>query len=160
MDADSSTVYPAADNCDVSIDIPLSKEKRRENNISIENYRELPLSKQKCKTDFDCREILKQLKLLTHIITDTAALKELKENFIDVRDKFSKHAPVDHGLVVAHPKAKMELEKNVKRKFESLPLSRKKIKLTGRVGIAREARKFSRNFKISEKGLKDLTKTK
>ena len=77
-----------------------------------------------------------------------------------MRDKFSKHAPVDHGLVVAHPKAKMELEENVKRKFESLPLSRKKIKLTGRVGIAREARKFSRNFKISEKGLKDLTKTK
>ena len=79
LDADSSIVYPAADNYDVSIDIPLSKEKRRENNISIENYRELSLSKQKCKTDFDCREILKQLKLLTHIITDTAALKELKK---------------------------------------------------------------------------------
>ena len=103
---------------------------------------------------------MKQRKSSTHIITDTAPLKELNENLIDVRDKFSKHAPVDHGLVVAHQKAKMELEKNVKRKFESLPLSRKKIKLTGRVGIAREARKFSRNIKISEKGLKDLTKTK
>ena len=34
-----------------------------------------------------------------------------------MRDKFSKHAPVDHGLVLEHPKAKMELEKNVKRKF-------------------------------------------
>ena len=49
------------------------------NNISIENYRELPLSKQNCKTDFDDRKILKQLKLLTYIITDTAALKELKK---------------------------------------------------------------------------------
>ena len=46
-------------------------------------------------------------------------------------DKFPKHAPVDHGLVVEHPKAKMEFEKNVKRKSESLPLPRKKIKLTG-----------------------------
>ena len=84
LDADTSTVYPAADNY-VSTDISLSEEKPRENNISIENYRELPLSKQKCKTDFDCREVLKQLKPLTYIITDTAALKELKENLIDVR---------------------------------------------------------------------------
>ena len=59
-----------------------------------------------------------------------------------MRDKFSKHAPVDYGLVVEHPKAKMELVKNVKRKLESLPLPRKKIKLTGRVGAATEARKF------------------
>ena len=64
FDADTSALYPAADNYDVSTDISLSEEKPRENNISIENYRELPLSKQKCKTDFDCREILKQLKLL------------------------------------------------------------------------------------------------
>ena len=63
LDADTSTLYPAADNY-VSTGISLSEEKPRENNISIENYRELPLSKQKCKTDFDCREILKQLKLL------------------------------------------------------------------------------------------------
>ena len=39
------------------------------------------------------------------------------------------HRPVDHGLVVEHLKTKMELEKNVKRKFESLPLLRRKIKL-------------------------------
>ena len=112
----------------------------------------------KCKTDFGCREIFKQLKSLTYIITDTAALKELEENLIDVRDKFSKHAPVDHGLIIEYPKAKMELEENVKRKFESLPLSRKKIKLTVRVGVASEARKFSSNIKITEKDLKDLTK--
>ena len=124
----------------------------------MENYRELPLSKQKCKTHFDCREILKQRKSSTHIITDTAPLKELNENLIDVRDKFSKHAPVDHGLIIEYPKAKMELEENVKRKFESLPLSRKKIKLTVRVGVASEARKFSSNIKITEKDLKDLTK--
>ena len=117
MDADTPTVYPAADNY-VSTDISLSEEKPRENNISIENYRELPLSKQKCKTDFDCREVLKQLKPLTYVITDTPALKELKENLIDVRDKFSKHAPLGHSLVVEHPKAKMELKKDVKRKFE------------------------------------------
>ena len=72
-------------------------------------------------------------------------------------DKFSKHALVDHGLVVEHPKAKMELEKNIKRKLESLPLPRKKIKLTGRVGAASEAWKFSSNIKITEKNLKDLT---
>ena len=103
MDADTSDLYPAVDNY-VSTDISLSKEKPRENNISIENYRELllPVSKPKCQTDFDCREILKQLISLTYIITDTAALKELKENLIDVRDKFSKHTPVDHGLVVEH----------------------------------------------------------
>ena len=58
---------------------------------------------------------------------------------------------MDHGLVVEHSKAKMELEENVKRKFESLPLPRKKIKLTGRVGVACEARKFSSNIKIIEK---------
>ena len=111
LDADTSTLYPAADNY-VSTGISLSEEKPRENNISIENYRELPLSKQKCKTDFDCREILKQLKSLTIIITDTAALKKLKENLIDARDKFSKHAPVYHGLVVVeHPRAKMQSEK-------------------------------------------------
>ena len=75
-----------------------------------------------------------------------------------MRDKFSKHAPVDYGLVVEHPKAKMELVKNVKRKLESLPLPRKKIKLTGRVGAATEARKFWSNIKITEKDLKDLTK--
>ena len=104
LDADTSTLYPAVDNYDVSTDISLSKEKPRENNISIENYREslLPVNKPKCKTDLDCREILKQLKSLTYIITDAATLKELKENLIDVRDKFSKHAPVDHGLVVEH----------------------------------------------------------
>ena len=101
---------------------------------------------------------MKQLKSLTYIITDTAALKELKENLIDVSDKFSKHAPMDHGLVVEHPKSKTELEKNVKRKFESLPLLRKKIKLTGRVGGASEARKFSSNIKITQKNLNDLTK--
>ena len=157
MDADTSTVYPAADNY-VSTDISLSEEKPRENNISIENYRELPLSKQKCKTDFDCREVLKQLKPLTYIITDTAALKELKENLTDVRDKFSKSAPVGHGLVVEHPKAKMELKKNVKRKFESLPLLRKNIKLTGTVGATSEPRKSSSNIKITEKNLEDLTK--
>ena len=71
---------------------------------------------------------MKQLKSLTYIITDTVALKELKENLIDARDKFSKHATMDHGLVVEHPEAKMELEKNVKRKLESVPLPRKKIK--------------------------------
>ena len=77
---------------------------------------------------------------------------------IDTRDKFSKHAPVDHGLVLEHPKAKMELEKNVKRKFENLPLPRKKIKLTGRVGAASEARQFSSNIKITEKDIKSLKK--
>ena len=101
---------------------------------------------------------MKQLKSLTYIISDTAALEELKENLIDVKDKFSKHAPVDHDVVVEHPEAKMELDKNVKRKFESLPLPRKKIKLTGRVGAASEARKFSSNINITEKDLKDLTK--
>ena len=141
LDADTSTLYPAADYY-VSTVTSLSEEKPRENNISIENYRKLPLSKQECKTDFDCREILKQLKSLTYIITDTVALKELKEKLIDVRDKFSKHATVDHGLVVEHPEAKMGLEKNVKRKLESVPLPKKKIKLTGRVGAASEARKF------------------
>ena len=75
-----------------------------------------------------------------------------------MRDQFSKHAPVDHGLVLEHPKAKTELEKNVKRKFENLPLHRKKIKLTGRVGAASEARQFSSNIKITEKDLKDLQK--
>ena len=30
---------------------------------------------------------------------------------------FSKHAPVDHHLIVEHPKAKIELEENIKRKF-------------------------------------------
>ena len=55
FDADTSALYPAADNYDVSTDISLSEEKQRENNISTENYRVLPLSKQKRKTDFDCR---------------------------------------------------------------------------------------------------------
>ena len=77
-----------------------------------------------------------------------------------MRDKFSTHAPVNHGLVVEHPKAKMELEQNVKRKLESLSLLRKMIKLTGRVGAASEARKSSSNIKITEKNLKDLTKNK
>ena len=72
--------------------------------------------------------------------------------------KFSKHASVDHGLVVEHPRAKMELEKNVKRKLESLSLPRKKIKLTGRVGAASVARTFSSNIKTTGKDLKDLTK--
>ena len=53
----------------------------------------------------------------------------------------------------------MELDKNVKRKFESLPLPRKKIKLTGRVGAASEAWKFSSNIKITEKDLKDVKKS-
>ena len=158
LDAHTSTLYPAADNYDVCTVTSFSEGKPSENNISIENYRELSLSKQKCKTDFDCRENLKQLKSLTYIITDTAAPKELNENLIDVRDKFSNHAPVDHGLVVEHPKIKMELEKNVKRKLESFSLPRKKIKLTGRAGAASEARKFSSNIKITEKALKDLTK--
>ena len=71
------------------------------------------------------------------------AFKELKEILIDVRDKFSKHEPVDHSLVVEHPKAKMESEENLKREFEILPLPRKKMKLTGRVDVASEAGKFS-----------------
>ena len=88
-----------------------------------------------------------------------SALKELKENLIiDVTDTFLKHGLVDHGLAVEHPKAKMELEKNIKRKFESLPLLRKKIKLNDRVGAGSEARTFSSNIKITEKNLKDLTK--
>ena len=51
------------------------------------------------------------------IITDTAAINKLIENLINVRDMFSKHAPVDHHLIVEHPKAKIELEENIKRKF-------------------------------------------
>ena len=69
---------------------------------------------------------MKKLKLLTYIITDTAGLKELKENLIDVRDKFSKHAPWNHGIEVQHPKAKIVLEENVKRKFQSVSLPPKK----------------------------------
>ena len=57
---------------------------------------------------------MKKLKLLTYIITDTAGLKELKENLIDVRDKFSKHAPWNQSIEVKHPKAKIMLEENVK----------------------------------------------
>ena len=79
---------------------------------------------------------------------------------MDVRDKFSKHASVDHCLVVEHLKAKMELEENEKKKFESPPLARKNIKLAGRVGVASKARKFSSNIKITEEDLKDLTKKK
>ena len=52
----------------------------------------------------------------------------------------------------------MELEENVKRKSESLPSSREKIKLIGRVGVSSEVRKFSRNIEIAEKDLADLTK--
>ena len=59
---------------------------------------------------------------------------------------WDKYAPVDHALVVEHPKAKMGLKENVKRKFESLPSPWKKIKLTGRVGVASEARKFSSKY--------------
>ena len=77
---------------------------------------------------------------------------------MDVRDKFSKHASVDHCLVVEHLKAKMELEENEKKKFESPPLARKNIKLAGRVGVSSKARKFSSNIKITEEDLKDLTK--
>ena len=75
-----------------------------------------------------------------------------------MRDNFSKHAPVDHGLVVEHPKAEIELKENVKMKFESLPLPRKNIKLTDWVGVATKARKFSSNIKITEKDLKNFTK--
>ena len=52
----------------------------------------------------------------------------------------------------------MELEENVKRKSESLPSSREKIKLIGRVGVSSEVRKFSSNIEIAEKDLADLTK--
>ena len=69
---------------------------------------------------------MKKLKLLTYIITDTAGLKELKENLIDVRDKFSKHAPWNHRIEVQHPMAKIVLEENVKRKLQSVSLPPKK----------------------------------
>ena len=54
---------------------------------------------------------------------------------------------MDHGLVV---KVKVKSEENVKSKFESLLLPSKKIKLTGRVGVTSEHRKFSSNIKIAE----------
>ena len=99
-----------------------------------------------------------QLKSLTYIITDTAAIKEWKESLINVRDKFFKHAQ-RISLVVEHPKTKMDLEKNIKRKFESLSLLQKKINSADIVGVASEARKFLSNIKITEKDLKDLTKS-
>ena len=73
-----------------------------------------------------------------------------------MEEKFSKHTPVNHGVVEEHPKAKMELEKNVKRKFESLPLPRKKIELTGTVGVASKARKFSSIIGIT-KNIRELS---
>ena len=54
---------------------------------------------------------------------------------------------MDHSLEVEHPTAKMELEENLKKKFESPPSPGKKTKLTGKVGVASEARKFlSKHF--------------
>ena len=45
LDGDTSTVYPAANHYDVSTDISRYDEKPRQNNISIEHYIELPLSR-------------------------------------------------------------------------------------------------------------------
>ena len=66
---------------------------------------------------------------------------------------------MDDGLVVKHPVANMEFGGNVKIKFESLRLPRQKRKLTRSVGVASEARKFPILIKITEKDLKDLTKS-
>ena len=46
----------------------------------------------------------------------------------------------------------------MKRKSESLPSPREKIKLISRVGVSSEVRKFSSNIEIAEKDLADLTK--
>ena len=51
LDTDTSSFFPATDNYNVFY-ISLSEEKPIENNISVENYRELPLSKKKMKDRF------------------------------------------------------------------------------------------------------------
>ena len=118
--------------------------------IKGKELKEIPVKEKNSKTVFSCREMLKQIKSMTYIVDHSTALEELRENLIEIRDNFANYAPTDHGLVIENLKAKQKFEKALKRtSYESIPMPRlKKSKLTGRVGVASEAKRLATSISI------------
>ena len=118
--------------------------------IIIDNeLKEITVKEKNIKIAYSCSEMLKQIKSMTYIVDDSTDLEELREDLIEIRDNFGNYAPTDHGLVIENHKAKQKIEKALKRtSYESIPMPRlKKSKLTGRVGVASEAKRLA--FSIS-----------
>ena len=118
--------------------------------IKGKELKEIPVKEKNSKIVFSCREMLKQIKSMTYIVDHSTALEELRENLIEIRNNFANYAPTDHGLVIENLKAKQKFEKALKRtSYESIPMPRlKKSKLTGRVGVASEAKRLATSISI------------
>ena len=118
--------------------------------IKDKELKEMPVKEKNSKIAFSCRERLKQIKSMTYIVDHSTALEELRENLIEIRNNFANYAPTDHGLVIENLKAKQKFEKALKRtSYESIPVPRlKKSKLTGRVGVASEAKRLATSISI------------
>ena len=124
-----------------------------ETNKMESKFEELTAKKEKVKLDFSWREIIKEIKSLNCIIDNHNALENLKQRLTEARDEVAQYALTDNGLVVENSKEKVKLEKSLKWKsMENLPMPKiRKSKLTGRVGVASEAKRFTSNISVSEK---------
>ena len=118
--------------------------------IKHKEFKEIPVKEKNSQIAFSCREMLNQIKSMTYIVDHSTALEELRESLIEIRDSFANYAPTDHGLVIENPKTKQKFEKALKRtSCESIPMPRlKKSKLTGRVGVANEAKRLTTSISI------------
>lgn len=114
------------------------------------SYSELPGRKTSPTTKASyCREILHEIERLTHVIDDMDALENLAQELKSTLENLKPAAPQDFGLTVENKK---EREKIEKRKIQSTKWKdlqkRKKLKLSGRVGISFENKKRAQQISI------------
>ena len=80
----------------------------------VSKFEELTVKKEKVKVDFSCREIMREIKLLTYIIENHNAPENLKKCLTEARDEFAHYGPTNRGLVVQNSKEKVKLDKSLK----------------------------------------------
>ena len=106
-----------------------------------------------------CREVLGQIRSLTYLVYDSEALEDLEEKLLDLLSEFSGHAPNDDGIITE--RVESQRRSVVKKYADTIPKAKaRKSALTGRVGIAAEARKFSSVISVNPPALVKEAKVK
>ncbi|XP_065658459.1 uncharacterized protein LOC136082971 [Hydra vulgaris] len=97
-----------------------------------------------------CRELLNQIKSLTYLIESQEVFDQLEERLQTALKDCEESTCKDHGLVVEHEKKRYRaICQTNKIYFDMLPSTKKKkSNLSGRVGIANDARKAASKISI------------
>uniref|UniRef100_A0A7M5U3X9 SWIM-type domain-containing protein n=1 Tax=Clytia hemisphaerica TaxID=252671 RepID=A0A7M5U3X9_9CNID len=118
--------------------VPDSTTPTEESNVlpAIEEQQTKPL---KSNTGQKCREIMKEIVNLTHLMEhNEEALLILKGQLIKSLENMSTKAPRDFGLVLDKRVKKLPNKVQTKQPFQNIPKPKKKSSTVGRVGVASE----------------------